>query len=101
MALLNVKQLSEWLQVKPSSVYQWAADGKIPALKIQGAIRFRRDDIEAWLEACQIHQPNLSQPTNRRSPAGEIDALIATAKREVYTPSRGKPDQDRAKPGGE
>lgn len=101
MALLDIKDVSAWLKLKPSTLYLWVAQGKMPALKIHGVLRFRREDIDAWLAECQIEPPNPSRPANRRPPAGDIDALIATAKREVYTPSRGKPDQDRAKPGGE
>ena len=66
MALLNVKEVSEWLQVKPSTIYLWAAEGKMPALKIHGVIRFRREDIEAWLAGCQLEPPTPSRPADRR-----------------------------------
>jgi excisionase family DNA binding protein len=97
---MDIKDVSAWLKLKPSTLYLWVAQGKMPALRIQGLIRFRREDIAAWLDGCQLAPPNPSRPVNFRPPAGDIDALIATAKREVYTPSRGKPDRDRAKPGG-
>ena len=102
MALLNVKEVSEWLQVKPSTVYGWVAQGKMPALKIHGVIRFRREEIEAWLAGCQLEPPNPSRPAvRRRHGTDRVDALIAQAKAEVYTPSHGKPDQDRATRKGE
>ena len=82
--------------VKPSTLYTWVAQGKMPALKIHGVLRFRRDDIEAWLEGCQIEQPNPSRPAARRPGFSDIDAIIASAKRAAYTPSHGKPDQGRA-----
>ncbi|MDP3598318.1 MAG: helix-turn-helix domain-containing protein [Nitrospirota bacterium] len=96
MVLLNVKEVSQWLQVKPSTVYLWAAEGKIPALKIQGVIRFQREKIDAWLAGCQLETPDPSRPANQRPRSSEIDGIIATAKAEVYTSSHGKPDQDRA-----
>ncbi|MGI6367643.1 MAG: helix-turn-helix domain-containing protein [Anaerolineae bacterium] len=49
-ALLNVKQVAEYLQLKESTIYSWAQDNKIPAIKIGRTWRFRRTDIEAWLE---------------------------------------------------
>ncbi|MCI0426436.1 MAG: helix-turn-helix domain-containing protein [Nitrospiraceae bacterium] len=102
MALLNVKDVSAWIQVKPSTIYLWVAQGKIPALKIHGVIRFRLDDIAAWLEGCQIEPPNLSrQPGRPRRGTDDVDTLIARAKAEVYTSCRGKPDQDRATRKGE
>jgi excisionase family DNA binding protein len=102
MALLNVKKVSEWLPVMPSTVYVWVAEGKIPALKIQGVIRFRRDDIEAWLDGCQLAPPTPPRPVERRQHGTDhIDALIARAKAEAYTPSHGRSDQDRATRKGE
>jgi len=96
MALLNVKKVSEWLLVKPSTVYVWVAEGKIPALKIHGVIRFQREQIEAWLAECQLEPPTPSRPVDRRQhSADRVDVLIALAKAEVHTPF-GKPVQDRA-----
>jgi excisionase family DNA binding protein len=97
MALLTVKDVSAWLQMKPATVYVWVAEGKMPALKIQGLIRFRRDDIEAWLKRCQIEQSRPSRSAERRRHGiDHVDALIAEIKADVYTSSYGKPDQSRA-----
>ena len=96
MALLDIKDVAAWLKLKPSTLYLWVAQGKMPALKIQGVIRFRRDDIEAWLAGCQIEQLDRLRPEAQRPRSSDIDAIIASAKRAVYTPSHGKPDQDRA-----
>jgi excisionase family DNA binding protein len=91
-----VKDVSAWLKLKPSTLYLWVAQGKIPALKIHGVIRFRRDELETWLEGYQSEQPNQVQSAGGRIYSSDIDAIIATAKLEAYTPSHGKPDQDRA-----
>ena len=48
--LLNVKQVADYLQLKESTIYSWAQDGKIPAIKIGRTWRFRRKDLDAWLE---------------------------------------------------
>lgn len=48
--LLNVKQVARYLQLKESTIYSWAQDGKIPAIKIGRTWRFRRADLDAWLE---------------------------------------------------
>ena len=48
--LLNVKQVAEYLQLKESTIYSWAQDGKIPAIKIGRTWRFRRADLDTWLE---------------------------------------------------
>ena len=96
MALLDIKDVSAWLKLKPSTLYVWVAQRKIPALKIHGVIRFRRDEIEAWLAGCQIEQLDRSRSAVRRPRFSEVDGIIAAAKAGVYTPFHGKPDQDRA-----
>ncbi|MBC7236962.1 MAG: helix-turn-helix domain-containing protein [Chloroflexi bacterium] len=48
--LLNVKQVAQYLQLKESTIYSWAQDGKIPAIKIGRTWRFRRSDLDAWLQ---------------------------------------------------
>jgi excisionase family DNA binding protein len=101
MALLDIKDVSAWLNLKPSTLYLWVAMGKIPALKIHGVIRFRRDDIETWLAGCQLEPPNPSRPADRRPQSDAVDTLIARAKAEVYNSSHGKPEQDRATRKGE
>jgi len=48
--LLNVKQVAQYLQLKESTIYSWAQDGKIPAIKIGRTWRFRQTDLDGWLE---------------------------------------------------
>jgi excisionase family DNA binding protein len=96
MALLTVKAVSEWLQVKPSTIYLWAEHGGIPHMKLGRLLRFDAKEIEAWLQ--QQRHDATSERIQRRRPhsSHHVDTIIAQAKRAVYTPSRGKPDQDRA-----
>lgn len=49
-ALLNVKQVAEYLQLKESTIYSWAQDSRVPAIKIGRTWRFRRSDLDQWLE---------------------------------------------------
>lgn len=87
---LTVKDLAPHLQVKPSTLYAWVAQGKIPFVKIHGLLRFRRDEIEQWLESFRKQgAPALGKPTTRRR-ALDLDRLVASAKREVYTRRHGE-----------
>ena len=43
--LLTVKELAEQLHIKPATLYAWAAQDKIPCLKIHGLLRFDRQTI--------------------------------------------------------
>ena len=43
--LWTVKDLSQRLQVKPSTLYAWTAQGKIPYLRIHGVVRSHKEEI--------------------------------------------------------
>jgi PTS system nitrogen regulatory IIA component len=47
--LMSVKELAEYLQVDMSTIYIWSQRGQIPAMKIGSMWRYRRSEIEDWL----------------------------------------------------
>jgi len=49
---LTIKQLSEYLNVKPKTLYSWVGKRVIPFYQIQGVIRFRKTEIDQWLQSC-------------------------------------------------
>lgn len=59
--LLNVKQVAKYLQLKESTIYSWAQDGKIPAIKIGRTWRFRQKDLDGWLERHLKGEDDLSE----------------------------------------
>ena len=85
--LLTVQELAQLLHIKAATLYAWAAQGKIPSLKLHGLLRFRQDEIDQWLETCRVtSQPAVSVPKKRRSqPPHNVDVLIERAKRAIYT----------------
>ena len=87
--LLTIKDLSAMLNIKPSTLYLWVAQGKIPCRKIHGLIRFDPDAITAWLHAFESNQARAIPPLPRQ-PHRDLDQLIEAAKREVYTPGHGE-----------
>lgn len=50
MKLLTVKEISQMLRIKSSTVYAWAEQRIIPCIKMNGALRFDESDILAWVE---------------------------------------------------
>ena len=98
--LLTVKDLAQQLQIKPATVYAWAAQQKIPFLKIHGVIRFERERINEWLKTFGVTSQQVKFERDRCETRQSVEALIARAKRAVYTPVCEKPDEDRAKQGG-
>jgi excisionase family DNA binding protein len=87
--LFTIKDLSARLNIKPSTLYLWAAQGKIPCCKIHGLIRFDPDTITAWLRSFEPNQATAVPPLTRQ-PHRDLDRLIEAAKREVYTPGHGE-----------
>ena len=53
--LMTIEDLAEYLKVTRRTIYEWLKTNKIPAVKLVGQWRFRKDKIDAWIE-------NKSQP---------------------------------------
>lgn len=85
--LLTVQELAQLLHVKAATLYAWAAQGKIPSLKLHGLLRFRQDEIERWLESCRVtSRPAVPVPQKpRQRPVSNVNALIERAKLAAYT----------------
>ena len=83
--LLTIKELSAWLNIRPSTLYLWAAEGKIPCRKIHGLIRFEREQVLVWLQSFERKPPGRI-PSVPHTPLSDVDELIEAAKRQAYTP---------------
>ena len=87
--LLTIKDLSRQLNIKPSTLYLWAAQGKIPCQKIHGLIRFDPEAIAIWLQSFTATHA-ATTPSLSPQPQLEADRLIEAATRAVYTPGHGE-----------
>jgi len=87
--LLTIKDVSTWLNIKASTLYLWAAQGKIPCRKIHGLIRFEREAVIAWLQSFQAERLVSGPIVNRRADLN-LDRLVEAAKRDAYTPRHGE-----------
>ena len=47
---LTPNELSKILRIHPFTVTRLAREGKIPAFKVGGIWRFRKDQFEAWMQ---------------------------------------------------
>ena len=96
--LLTVQELAQLLHIKAATLYAWAAQGRIPCLKIHGLVRFRKDEIDQWLESyARPGTPETDALPLTRNRGDDVDTLIARAKAEVYTPRR-RGNQTEIKP---
>ena len=49
--LMDIKEVADYLHLKESTIYTWAQEGTLPAFRVGRLWRFRRSDLDAWLEA--------------------------------------------------
>lgn len=50
---MTLEELAEYLKMAKRTLYGYAREGKIPAIKIGAAWRFRREEIDRWLDEQQ------------------------------------------------
>ena len=91
-ALLDIHAVSQLLNIKPCTLYAWAAQGRIPCLKIHGLVRFRKDEIDQWVEGFR-ERPKAKEFPRVRPTAFDINRVIARAKGEAYNPRHGETRQ--------
>ena len=48
--LMTLPQIARYLGMAERTIYLWAQQGRIPAFKLGASWRFRKSEIDAWLE---------------------------------------------------
>ncbi len=48
--ILTVKELADYLKIAEKTAYRFASEGKVPGFKVGSAWRFRRVEIDRWIE---------------------------------------------------
>ena len=56
--IMTVKQIAQYLQMDEHTIYRLARSGQIPAIKIAGQRRFKRDVIDSWINEKSIGNLN-------------------------------------------
>ena len=66
--LLTIEKLSTYLSLKQKNIYAKVEAGDIPHYRIGRLIRFRLDEIDAWLEGCRKNnKPKVEQQKSRKN----------------------------------
>ena len=45
-----VTEAAEFLGIKKSTLYEWIVQKKVPHYKVGRLVKFKREDLEAWLK---------------------------------------------------
>ena len=48
--ILTVKEVASYLKLAEKTAYRLAAEGKLPGFKVGGSWRFRKVDLQSWIE---------------------------------------------------
>jgi excisionase family DNA binding protein len=52
-ALFTIQSLADFLQIDQKTVYRMAQAGELPGFKVRHQWRFKRTDIDLWIESCK------------------------------------------------
>ncbi len=61
--ILTIKEVAEYLKIKEKTAYKLAAEGKLPGFKAGGSWRFRRSEIEKWIERQERQERKEADPS--------------------------------------
>jgi excisionase family DNA binding protein len=48
--ILTLEEVAEYLRLKPQTIYKWAQEKRIPAVKLGKEWRFRKSVLDRWLD---------------------------------------------------
>jgi excisionase family DNA binding protein len=48
--LLDTKEAAQYLGISRNTLYEWVIQNKIPYIKVGRLVKFRKEDLEAWLK---------------------------------------------------
>ncbi|MBT9287956.1 helix-turn-helix domain-containing protein [Prosthecodimorpha staleyi] len=68
--ILTLPEVAGLLKVAEKTVYTMAQRAEIPAFKVRGQWRFKRVDLDGWIEAQKVVQ-NPSTPKNDPKPSDD------------------------------
>lgn len=52
--ILTLKEVAAYLKLAEKTAYKLAAEGKLPGFKVGGSWRFKREDVEKWIEEQKV-----------------------------------------------
>lgn len=60
--ILTLAEVAQMLKVADKTVYTMAQRGEVPAFKVRGQWRFKRDDLDQWIEQQKLSQRDHDKP---------------------------------------
>ena len=83
MKIVTIKEVSEFLKVKQSTLYSWVNQKRIPSFKLNGLWRFDMEKIEAWINQSNRVDETPGRITKKKINHLDIDRIVKHAVEEV------------------
>lgn len=48
--ILTIKELASYLKIAEKTAYRYVSEGMIPGFKVGGSWRFRKSEIDQWID---------------------------------------------------
>ena len=98
---LDIHDLSVCLSIKRSTLYAMVENGELPHYKVGRLIRFRKSDVDKWMESHRSGNIDVGQRAKRilktSRPRVDINALVKKTIEDVkdsgYNLPHGKPNR--------
>ena len=82
--LMNINDLSEYIQIPISSIYGMVESKEIPFIRIGRLIRFRFNEIESWLESKKVNPVPPEKEVKKIMKNIDLKKMVDKVKKEVY-----------------
>jgi excisionase family DNA binding protein len=98
----TIKEVSQYLDMKESTLYFYVENGDIPHYRIGRLIRFRKQEVDKWMEGKKKEIVDFKKVSLKKlgqviNPNLDISPLVKKTideeKRKRYTPNHGRSDQ--------
>jgi excisionase family DNA binding protein len=60
--ILTIKEVAEYLRITEKTAYRLASERRIPGFKVGGSWRFRKSEIDEWIEAQKTGSKKAEKP---------------------------------------
>lgn len=59
--ILTIEEVAQYLKLAKKTAYRLAAEGKLPGFKVGGSWRFKREDVQRWINQ-QLEKTRKDEP---------------------------------------
>ncbi len=67
--MMNIEEVANYLKMSERAIYEWVKSQKIPAFKLGNTWRFKKNEIDGWMES------NRTGPSPSTFPVTDVEPL--------------------------